>query len=343
MKRVARKDSRTLFVAADCHPQTIAVLETRAEPLGLELRVGDPTDLGAPPCSELLQYPGRTGVVRDCRALIGKAPAAGALVCVAAVLLALALLTPPGEWGADVAVGSAQRFGVPIGFGGPHAAFMAVRDEHKRQMPGRLIGVSIDARGKPALRLALQTREQHIRREKATSNICTAQVLLANMAAFYAIYHGPEGLKRIARRTHRLAAILAAGLANWRRGRARAFFDTIVVRRMPLSPPRAPREPQSARFGDAADGDGRIGIATDETTVRRPDPRLDRVQQGPRPASCPPIRRHARRLSRRVAAPARSHPVFNSHRETAMVRYLKPGGPRHRAQPRHDSWLMHHG
>ena len=333
MKRVARKDSRTLFVAADCHPQTIAVLETRAEPLGLELRVGDPDrDLDcAAMFGILLQYPGTTGLVRDYRALIEKAHAAGALVCVAADLLALALLTPPGEWGADVAVGSAQRFGVPIGFGGPHAAFMAVRDEHKRQMPGRLIGVSIDARGKPALRLALQTREQHIRREKATSNICTAQVLLANMAAFYAIYHGPEGLKRIARRTHRLAAILAAGLAKLGVAVAPgAFFDTIVVRADVAVIAAARREGLNLRdFGDAVDGDGRIGIATDETTV---EDDLIRVwtafnkgrKPGFMPADLDAATPDAFPDALRRASPFLTHPVFNSHHsETAMVRYLK--------------------
>ncbi|PYI81762.1 MAG: glycine dehydrogenase (aminomethyl-transferring), partial [Verrucomicrobia bacterium] len=208
------EDRNVFFVSQDCHPQNIQVVRTRAKALAIEVVVRnhntfafDEKVFGA-----LLQYPGTDGAVYDYQSFAEKAHAAGALVVVAADLLSLTLFRPPGEFGADVAVGSTQRFGVPLGYGGPHAAFFATRDAFKRQMPGRLIGVSKDSRARPALRLALGTREQHIRREKATSNICTAQVLLAIMAAMYAVYHGPEGLKKIAERIHRLARLLAAGL-----------------------------------------------------------------------------------------------------------------------------------
>src|SRR5881296_1332455 len=189
------------FVAEDCHPQTIAVLRTRAHPLGIALQIGrtDQIDFsGRQPFGVLLQYPTTDGVAREYSDLVTRAHAEGALVAVATDLLALTLLRPPGEFGADIAIGSSQRFGVSLGFGGPHAAFLSAKDEYKRQLPGRIVGVSKDANGKPAYRLALQTREQHIRRDKATSNICTAQVLLAVMASMYAVYHGPEGLRRIA-------------------------------------------------------------------------------------------------------------------------------------------------
>ena len=232
-RRQSRSSGETFFVDSDCHPQVIEVVATRAEPLGIKLLVGDPfTDLEGHECfGVLLAYPGSSGAVRDLRAVTDAAHTSGAVVCVAADLLALTMLTPPGEWGADVVVGSAQRFGVPFGFGGPHAGFMAVRDAARRSLPGRLVGVSVDTKGRRALRLALQTREQHIRREKATSNICTAQVLLAVMAASYATYHGPDGLLRIARRTHLLAAAAAGALES--AGfelTSDAFFDTVTVR-----------------------------------------------------------------------------------------------------------------
>ena len=193
------KDERNVFfVSENCHPQTIAVVQTRAKALGIEIVVGghENFQFNEKVFGALVQYPDTFGAIHDYTGLVKQAHAAGALVTVATDLLALTLLKPPGEFGADIAVGSAQRFGVPLGYGGPHAAFFATRDEFKRHMPGRLVGVSKDSRGKPALRLALQTREQHIRREKATSNICTAQALLANMASMYAVYHGPEGLKK---------------------------------------------------------------------------------------------------------------------------------------------------
>src|SRR6202795_1378695 len=213
-ERVSPAKTKSFFVDREVHPQPLAVLRTRAAPLGWNLIVGDPLrDLdNAEVFGGLLQYPGTTGAVRDLRPAIAALRAKGALAVVAADLLALTLLASPGELGADIAIGSAQRFGVPMGYGGPHAAYMAVRDALKRSLPGRLVGQSIDSRGQPAFRLALQTREQHIRREKATSNICTAQVLLAVIASMYAVYHGPEGLAHIARNVHRRACVLAAGL-----------------------------------------------------------------------------------------------------------------------------------
>ena len=210
-KRSSKSKSNVFFVSSNVHPQTREVLRTRAEGLGIDLQLGEDAEAAdADSFGVLLQYPDTFGRIHDHKALADAVHARGALVAVATDLLALTLIRSPGGWGADIVVGNSQRFGVPFGFGGPHAAFMACRDAYKRNMPGRLIGVSVDAEGQPAYRLTLQTREQHIRREKATSNICTAQVLLAVMAGMYAVYHGPEGLTRIARRTHRLAAILAA-------------------------------------------------------------------------------------------------------------------------------------
>ncbi|MFZ5656513.1 MAG: aminomethyl-transferring glycine dehydrogenase [Pseudomonadota bacterium] len=229
-KRSAKSKSNVFFVSDGVHPQTLEVLRTRAEPLGIELVVGDDAQAAATDAfGVLLQYPTTFGGIRDYRALAQAVHARGGLVAVATDLLALTLIAAPGEWGADIVVGNSQRFGVPFGFGGPHAAFMACRDAFKRSMPGRLIGVSVDAEGKPAYRLTLQTREQHIRREKATSNICTAQVLLAVMASMYAVYHGPEGLTRIARRVHRLAAILATALRKAGMAVDGGFFDTLHV------------------------------------------------------------------------------------------------------------------
>jgi glycine dehydrogenase len=229
-KRSAKSKSDLFFVSKYVHPQTLEVLRTRAEPLGIALHIGEDSEAaGIDVFGVLLQYPDTLGRVLDHKALAEAVHARGGVVAVAADLLALTLIAAPGEWGADIVIGNSQRFGVPFGFGGPHAAFMACRDAYKRSMPGRLIGVSVDAEGKPAYRLTLQTREQHIRREKATSNICTAQVLLAVMASMYAVYHGPEGLTRIARRTHRLAAILATALRGAGTHVDDGFFDTLHI------------------------------------------------------------------------------------------------------------------
>ncbi|MGQ0695312.1 MAG: aminomethyl-transferring glycine dehydrogenase [Nitrospiraceae bacterium] len=231
--RSTGRDRRKFFVSGDCHPQTIAVLRTRAEPLGITIRTGTSSSIdwsNGQLCGILLQYPATDGYVGDFSTIVTQAHERGLLVVVATDLLALTLLRSPGEFGADIAVGSTQRFGVPVGFGGPHAAFLATKDEYKRQIPGRVVGVSRDATGKPAFRLSLQTREQHIRREKATSNICTAQVLLAVMAGMYAVYHGPEGLRRIAERVHGLTLLLAEGLRRLGFDVApKVIFDTIQV------------------------------------------------------------------------------------------------------------------
>ncbi len=327
-RRVGQSKSSRFFVAASCHPQTIAVVATRAAPLGIEIVTGDPfrdLDAGAV-FGALVQYPTTLGAVEDCRAVATALHGAGALMVVATDLLALALLTAPGEWGADIVVGSSQRFGVPLGFGGPHAAFLATRDAHKRALPGRLVGVSVDAGGKPALRLALQTREQHIRREKATSNICTAQVLLAVMAALYAMWHGPEGIARIARRVHRFAAILAEGMK--RLGVAPihdAFFDTVAL--------AVPADRVVSRALDAGinirriDAD-RVAIAVDETTGRREIEALWRAASGrDAPFSAASLdgetpERIPTALRRR--SPILQHPVFGTwHSETEMMRFLK--------------------
>ncbi len=252
MRRRARSSRPRVVVDADCLPQTLAVLETRLAPLGIELEVAD-LDAGLPEghfFGVVQQYPGCSGAIRDFAGVTAEAHARGALVTVAADLLALTLLKPPGEWGADVVVGSSQRFGVPLWYGGPHAAFMAVKAGLERELPGRLVGLSVDAEGRPAYRLALQTREQHIRREKATSNICTAQVLLAVVASMYAVYHGAEGLRGIARRVHARTAELAAALERAGFGLVhREFFDTLVVR----APGRAAGDRgRRARAGGAA-------------------------------------------------------------------------------------------
>src|SRR5450432_2621535 len=264
-ERSAPARTKSFFVDREVHPQTLAVLRTRAEPLRWNLIVGDPlTDLdGAEVFGALLQYPGTSGAVRDLRPAIATLRAKGALAVIAADLLALTLLASPGDLGADIAVGSAQRFGVPMGYGGPHAAYMAVRDALKRSLPGRLVGLSIDSRGQPAYRLALQTREQHIRREKATSNICTAQVLLAVIASMYACYHGPEGLATIAARVHRLTAVLAAGLRKIGIAVVNdSFFDTLTLNaggKQSEIVARAHAAKINLRIGN-----GTLGIAVDE-------------------------------------------------------------------------------
>jgi glycine dehydrogenase len=259
------------FVAEDCHPQTIAVLRTRAEPLGIRLRLGPVASVDFADGSlfgVLVQYPASDGVVRDYAGLASEAHAAGALLVVATDLLALTLLRPPGEFGGDVAVGSAQRFGVPLGYGGPHAAFFAIREEHKRHLPGRLVGVSRDAEGRTAYRLALQTREQHIRRDKATSNICTAQVLLAIMAGMYAVYHGPEGLRAIARRVHALARTLQLGLRRLGLDAGSdPFFDTLRVRTAPARGEAVIARARKRGINLRVRDDGSVGVALDETTT----------------------------------------------------------------------------
>ncbi|MDF4401627.1 aminomethyl-transferring glycine dehydrogenase [Vibrio parahaemolyticus] len=328
-KRAGKSKSNVFFVADDVHPQTIEVVKTRAKFIGFEVLVGSLESLPEQDVfGALVQYPSTTGEVRDLTDIIAKAQANKTLVTVATDLLASTLLKPAGEMGADVAIGSAQRFGVPMGYGGPHAAFMATRDKHKRTMPGRVIGVSIDAKGNQALRMAMQTREQHIRREKATSNICTAQALLANMASFYAVYHGAEGLRTIARRTHHMTAILAAGLTKGGFELAHnSFFDTITINT---------GEKTQDLYTKALVADinlrvlpGKLGISLDETTtvadvealfavfgVKEDVAALSTEIAGNEFAAIPEaLRRTSEYLT---------HPVFNTyHSETQMMRYLK--------------------
>jgi glycine dehydrogenase len=272
-----KPERSVFFVSEDCHPQTIALLQTRAAPVGIQVSVGDPRSFqfGPQVFGALVQYPCTYGVIHDFAGFAESAHAAGAMLVVACDLLALTLLRPPGEFGADIAVGSAQRFGVPLGYGGPHAAFFATRDAFKRSMPGRIIGVSKDARGKPALRLSLQTREQHIRREKATSNICTAQALLASMASMYAVYHGPEGLQAIARRVHLLTATLAKALEKlgFEMGspksevRSPKFFDTLCVGLGTKSAAEIHRLAAAQKLNFRPLGEHSVGISLDEATT----------------------------------------------------------------------------
>jgi glycine dehydrogenase len=264
-------DARGFFVSADCHPQTIAVLKGRAKGLGIELHVGELAELDAKAqglFGALVQYPTTDGRIVDYEQLAARVHQAGALLCVATDLLALCLLRPPGEFGADVAVGSAQRFGVPLGFGGPHAAFIATRDDYKRHIPGRIVGVSKDVRGKRAYRLALQTREQHIRRDKATSNICTAQVLLAVMASMYGVYHGASGLTQIARRVRGLTAVLRAGLAKLGLATGEgARFDTLRVTLGRSDADAVLQRAHARKINLRRYADGSLGVSLDETTL----------------------------------------------------------------------------
>ena len=336
----ALKEGRNKFLISDCHPPIIGVVRTRAKALGIEVVVygHDEFRFDDSVFGVLVQYPDFHGVVHDFAPLVEKAHAAGAMVVVAADLLALTLLKPPGEFGADIAVGSAQRFGVPLGFGGPHAAFFATRDAFKRHMPGRLVGVSKDSRGRPALRLSLQTREQHIRREKATSNICTAQALLANMAAFYAIYHGPEGLKAIAERIHHLALILAKGLEQMGYKRITGhgskispfpFFDTVSLdagHRWQEILGRAKQK--GINLGGRQEGV--FTVALDETTTQRDLLDLLAVFSKSGDAVEIDFERLARNATSNIPpglvrkTPFLTHKVFNSyHSETEMMRYLK--------------------
>ncbi|HQR57618.1 MAG TPA: aminomethyl-transferring glycine dehydrogenase, partial [Burkholderiaceae bacterium] len=345
-KRSAKCRSNVFIVAGDCHPQTIEVIRTRAEPLGIEVKVGFAPELmkSGDYFGVLAQYPATDGLIHDMRPFVEQAHAAGALFCVAADLLALTLLEAPGKWGAaagteaqnaDIVIGNSQRFGVPFGFGGPHAAFLACKDAFKRSMPGRLVGVSVDSQGQPAYRLTLQTREQHIRREKATSNICTAQVLLAVMASMYAVYHGPDGLARIARRVHRLTSILAEGLRRVGLQVNGSYFDTITVRGVDAAKVHAAaraaginlREYSARDFGTLA---GQIvGIALDETVTRADvealwklfgvaadidalDREIDAAHEAAIPAGL------------RRTTPFLTHPVFNAHHsEHEMLRYMR--------------------
>ncbi len=336
------ESAKGFFASKRCHPQTLDVLRTRAEPLGIELRIGDEADLAngqvAGAFGSLIQYPDTFGNVADYADLVTRAHAAGIKVAVATDLLALVLLASPGSFGADIAIGSAQRFGVPMGFGGPHAAFFATREAFKRHMPGRIIGVTIDAHGQRAYRMALQTREQHIRRDKATSNICTSQVLLAVMAGMYAVYHGPQGLKAIASRVHALARSLEKGLATLGCKQANAaFFDTLRISlpdaaMLPKLKADSVAAGRNFRYLEDAKG-GNVGISLDETTtekdvaeivaifagaVNRPKPDAKAAEEWPRGLALnwpAPLIRNSAILA---------HPVFNSHRsETEMLRYIK--------------------
>src|SRR5438477_4383838 len=325
-ERAAQTKPKSFFVDAEVHPQTLAVLRTRAEPLGWQLIVGDPfIDLDrADVFGGMLQYPASSGAVRDLRPAIAALHAKGAMAIVAADLLALTLLASPGELGADVAIGSAQRFGVPMGYGGPHAAYMAVREPLKRSLPGRIVGLSIDARGQPAYRLALQTREQHIRREKATSNICTAQVLLAVIASMYAVYHGPEGLTQIARNVHRRAAVLAAGLRKLGFAlKSEMFFDTVTVdvgARQGEIVLRAHAEAINLHIGE-----GTLGIALDETTTQATVEAVWRASGGDLTyADIEAGIAEALPAELKRTSAFLTHPVFHAHRsETELLRYMR--------------------
>jgi glycine dehydrogenase len=324
-KRSAKSKSNVFFVSKGVHPQTLEVLRTRADGIGIELYIGDDAE-GATVDSfgVLLQYPNTFGRINDYKALADATHARGGIVCVATDLLALTLIASPGSWGADIVVGNTQRFGVPYGFGGPHAAYLACRDAYKRSMPGRLIGVSVDTEGKPAYRLTLQTREQHIRREKATSNICTAQVLLAVMASMYAVYHGPEGLVRIARRTHRLTAILAGALGKAGVAVGSDYFDTLHVTGIDAKAIHA--KAAAANVNLRAIDASSVGISLDETTTRADIATLAGVFDA-----------NANDIDALDAATADAlpgtllrdidflqHPVFNTHHsEHELLRYLR--------------------
>ena len=327
--------ANVFFIDERCHPQTIDVVRTRAQPLGIHIVVGDYSnhDFTAQSAEMqtfgvLLQYPATDGSIHDYAAFVEEAHAAGALVVVACDLLALTLLQPPGEFGADIAVGNSQRFGVPLGYGGPHAAFMAIHDQYKRLMPGRLIGVSQDSAGNPAMRLALQTREQHIRRDRATSNICTAQVLLAIMASMYAVYHGPKGLTRMAERVRLLTHILADGLRTLGYTLDNGpFFDTLLVRDGPLTQNALVEAAIGREINLRLYEDGAVGISLDETTTvadleallaifGATDGQFDiaELASSVQVEYSPPLARSSDFLT---------HPVFNSyHSETEMLRYI---------------------
>ena len=320
---VPQKISRTFFVSETCHPQTIAVLQTRAEPLGIELQIGDHRDVNfdTPILGAIVQYPATDGTIYDYHPFAEQVHAAGGLFVTATDLLALTLLRPPGEFGADIAIGNSQRFGVPLGYGGPHAAFLSTHEELKRSIPGRIAGVSHDANNKPAIRLALQTREQHIRREKATSNICTAQVLLAVMAGMYAVYHGPTGLKHIAERIHSLTCTLRARLeeSGYMTGE-RPAFDTLSVT-VPEGTADILTAANARKINLRAIDATHIGISLDETTTSADVEELleifgakTRVKTFSTSGIPPDLQRES---------PYLTHPIFNSyHSETEMLRYI---------------------
>ena len=325
-----REGKSTFFVDARCHPQTIDVVRTRARARGMNVVVGDAASatFGPDVFGVLVQYPTTDGAVIDYRETVEHAHAAGALAVVAADLLSLTLLSPPGEWGADVCVGSSQRFGVPLGYGGPHAAFFATRDEFKRMLPGRIIGVSRDAAGRPALRMALQTREQHIRREKATSNVCTAQVLLAVMASMYAVWHGAEGLTTIARKIHRHAAVLAAGVEQLGFSVLHdVFFDTICIELdETLTQAALIAAAEYREINLRADGEDRVIIALDETVTDDDVQELLTLFGQPAPETSALSAEIDDRYDERFArtSPFLTHPVFNTHHsETEMLRYMR--------------------
>jgi len=336
MALALKKDgsARTIVVSSDCHPQTIAVIQTRAEPLGVMVIVGDVLSYepGNDVCAVVVQYPGTTGVIHDFAPLFEKTHKAGALCIVAADPLSLSLLRPPGEFGADIVIGTTQRLGVPLGFGGPHAAYLATKDEYKRIMPGRLVGVSVDSHGEPAMRLSLQTREQHIRRDKATSNICTAQVLLAVMASMYAVYHGPEGMKKIARRIHLYARTFVTALNSMSKKKleisSEPFFDTVFIKVPKNDQDVILATAKACRLNLGETGDGFV-VSFDETTTledidnllgvfsfgRSYDINL-KALAGEAVEEIPAL--HARK------SPFLTQPVFNSyHTETEMLRYIR--------------------
>ncbi|MBI4501632.1 MAG: aminomethyl-transferring glycine dehydrogenase [Gemmatimonadetes bacterium] len=329
---VVHRDRATFLVDEQCHPQTIAVVQTRADARGIKIVVGDPRQFTFGPeiIGALVQYPATDGALHDYRTVAETAHAAGALITAATDLLSLALIEAPAAWGADIAVGNSQRFGVPLGYGGPHAAFLAARDEYKRFLPGRIIGVSKDRAGHPALRMALQTREQHIRREKATSNVCTAQVLLAVTAAMYAVYHGPERLKQIAERTHRLAGTLAEALRRLGYTMVHpAFFDTVCIETQAATAKRIHAAARARRVNLRALSATRIAVALDETTSLDDVATLVEIfalgktvrftladLAARTPWAIPAALRRASRFL--------THPVFHRyHSETEMLRYLK--------------------
>ena len=328
IQRVGKSNSNVFYVAADVLPQTLEIIHTRAKPLGIEVRICNGTDALENECfGVLLQYPGVNGDVRDYREYAAAIHAKGGMVIAAADLLALTLITPPGEWGADVVVGNSQRFGVPLGFGGPHAGYMSTRDAFKRSMPGRLVGVTVDAQGQQAYRLALQTREQHIRREKATSNICTAQVLLAVMASMYAVYHGPDGLRRIAQRVQRYTAMLAAGVQQLGLSLANStYFDTLTINVSDAAAVHAAATAAGMNLRQISKN--QVGVSLDETVVREDVVSLLTVfAQGKNVPDLTALEAAATEAvpSTLVRSSAfLTHPTFSRyHAEHEMLRYLR--------------------